>query len=138
MAAIDAQLQRLVRTRAGDRCEYCLLPQSVRRFRFQIDHVQPQQHGGPTTESNLALCCGRCNRHKGPNLTGVDPVSGQLARLDDPRSDRWPEHFHWDGPLLVGDTPTGRVTVYVLAMNHPDDLATRAELATRGQWPPSP
>ena len=54
----------------------------------------------------------------------------------DPRIDRWSEHFHWDGLTLVGDTSSGRVTVYVLAMNHVDDLAIRAELMRRGPWPP--
>ena len=136
MAGVDRVLQQLVRTRAGDRCEYCLLPQSVRRFRFHVDHIQPRQHGGPTTADNLALCCGRCNRHEGPNLTGVDPVTGRLARLYNPRIDRWSGHFHWDGPTLAGDTSVGRVTIYVLAMNHTDDLTTRAELMKRPTWPP--
>ncbi len=136
MAGIDRVLQQLVRTRAGDRCEYCLLPQSVRRFRFQVDHIQSRQHGGTTTAANLALCCGRCNRHKGPNLTGVDPATGRLARLFNPRTDRRFEHFHWDGLTIAGDTPIGRVTIYVLAMNHTDDLATRSELRKRGFWPP--
>ena len=114
------------------------MSQSVRRFRFQIDHVRPQQHGGPTAAANLALCCGRCNRHKGPKSAGVDPITGLLTRLYDPRSDRRDHHFHWDGPIVVGDTPTGRVTVDVLAMHHPDDVAARAELAAGGRWPPSP
>ena len=29
----------------------------------------------------------RCNLHKGPNLSGVDPDTGQVVRLFDPRDD---------------------------------------------------
>jgi 5-methylcytosine-specific restriction endonuclease McrA len=61
---VDDVLDRLVRQRAGERCEYCHLPQHAFTLRFQIDHVIAAQHGGPTIASNLALACGRCNRHK--------------------------------------------------------------------------
>ena len=69
------------------------MPQSARRLRFPIDHVIAQQHRGPTAAANLALCCGRCNRHKGPNLAGIDPLTGATVRLFHPRTDTWAEHF---------------------------------------------
>jgi 5-methylcytosine-specific restriction endonuclease McrA len=28
---------------------------------------------------NLALACHRCNLRKGPNLTGIDPMSGEMV-----------------------------------------------------------
>lgn len=133
---MEKQLDHAVRVRANDACEYCLMPQTIRRLRFQIDHIIARQHGGKTDEQNLALCCGRCNLHKGPNLAGIDPDSGQMARLFHPRLDRWREHFRWNGPRVVGLTPEGRTTVDVLAMNHPDDVAVREEMILRGTFPP--
>lgn len=132
------ELANAVRTRAHDTCEYCLLPQSVRRLRFQIEHIIARQHGGQSALENLALACGRCNRHKGTNIAGIDPATAQMTRLCNPRTDRWSEHFRWDGPLAVGLTAIGRATVDVLAMNHPDEIAIRLELAESGRFPPVP
>lgn len=43
---------------------------------FHVDHIIPRQHGGLTQLDNLALACLHCNRHKGPNLAGLDPLDG--------------------------------------------------------------
>jgi 5-methylcytosine-specific restriction endonuclease McrA len=72
---MDKLIEQAVRARAKNNCEYCRLPQSARRLRFQIDHVIAQQHGGGTELDNLALSCGRCNRFKGPNIAGIDPIA---------------------------------------------------------------
>jgi 5-methylcytosine-specific restriction endonuclease McrA len=53
-------------------------------------HIRARQHGGTDDPTNLALACPDCNAHKGPNLVGVDPASGETARLFNPRVDRWP------------------------------------------------
>ena len=85
---------------------------------FHLEHVIPRQHGGPTTLDNLAWACNRCNSHKGPNLTGIDPVSGVIVPLYSPRVQRWDEHFAvGPGGAVAGLTPVGRVTVRVLQMN---------------------
>ena len=84
---MDKALDGEVRRRARDLCEYCHLPQHASPFQHVVDHVIARQHGGATTEANLALCCGRCNLHKGPNIAGLDPVTGQLTRLFHPRED---------------------------------------------------
>jgi hypothetical protein len=94
--------------------------------------VIAKQHLGPTTAENLALACGRCNRHKGPNVAGVDPLTGQLAPLFNPRKDSWRDHFRWDGGAIVGNTGVGRTTVLVLAMNHPVAVAARESLLQEG------
>ncbi len=133
---MDKLLDQSVRLRAGNRCEYCLMPQSAREFRFQIDHVIARQHGGPSTSENLALCCGRCNLHKGPNLAGIDSLTGQLVRLFDPRQDVWLDHFNWQGVILTGITPVGRATIVVLKMNDVLDQAIRFDLQDRGLFPP--
>jgi hypothetical protein len=116
----SAELRRLVRTRGGDRCEYCGLRQEDDPFfRFHVEHVIARQHGGATDLDNLALSCHHCNLHKGPNLSGIDPDTGAVVALFNPRLQRWEEHFMLRGTLIVGLTETGRATVEVLAMNAP-------------------
>lgn len=134
---MDAGLKLRVRRRARYRCEYCQFPERYSELRFQIDHIIAQQHGGPTNPANLALACFRCNSHKGPNLSGLDPQTGKINRLYHPRRDRWAEHFNWRGARLVGLTPVGRATITVLCINRPDALLTRAALQEEGVAFPS-
>lgn len=128
-----SELVRLVRARAGNRCEYCLLPQAALPLPFQIDHVVAEQHGGPTTEANLALACPFCNRHKGPNLAGIDGATGEMVRLFHPRMDEWSEHSEEAAGVVCGRTAVGRVTVQVLRMNTPDLVALRRQVAEEGR-----
>jgi hypothetical protein len=97
-----------------------------------LDHIIAQQHGGKSTRANLAASCAFCNANKGPNLAGIDPRTKQLTRLFNPRTDRWADHFRWHDAYLVGLTPIGRVTVYVMAVNDPERLPTRASLMAEG------
>jgi hypothetical protein len=129
---VNRDLAQAVRERAGERCEYCLVPQSARQLRFQIDHIIAEQHGGETVLDNLALACPHCNRYKGPNIAGLDSQSGQLVRLFHPRTDDWIEHFQFVKALLVGKTPVGRATVQVLAMNEDEPLRFRMALIQAG------
>jgi 5-methylcytosine-specific restriction endonuclease McrA len=71
----DAEVKDLVRQRAGDRCEYCGLRQKHSHLAHHIEHIVAKQHGGTDELGNLALACHRCNLRKGPNLTGIDPVT---------------------------------------------------------------
>jgi hypothetical protein len=112
------------------------MPHAFDTAPYQIDHIIAEQHGGPTTRENLALSCLHCNKHKGPNLAGLDPLTGQLQRLFHPRQDRWEDHFCWNGPRLVGLTAIGRTTIRVLAINAPLCVAARAELLAEGVFPP--
>ena len=66
---MDAATRILVRTRARDSCEYCLLPQDGCSLTHHFEHIVPRQHGGSDDPGNLALACHRCNLRKGPNLT---------------------------------------------------------------------
>lgn len=55
---IDAATRRLVRERAGNRCEYCGMLQAQQSFPFfHVDHIIAQQHGGTDEPANLALSC---------------------------------------------------------------------------------
>jgi hypothetical protein len=129
---MDEALVELVRRRAGYCCEYCRLPQAFSSTRFQIDHIIAEQHGGLTVASNLALACFADNNHKGPNLAGVDPKTGKKAWLFNPRRHKWSRHFRYEGPILHGRTPVGRVTIAVLAINAPHRIGQRATLIAEG------
>lgn len=131
---MDASLRDLVRRRAGDRCEYCRLSQEhAPVVRFWIEHIVAKQHGGDDAPSNLALACPHCNRCKGPNLTAIDPQSGGIVPLFNPRTDSWHEHCALQGVQIVGLTPTGRATVRLLKMNSEDRLEIRRHLEARGE-----
>jgi hypothetical protein len=95
---------------------------------FHIEHIVPRQHHGSDDEANLALACHGCNRHKGPNLTGIDPETGELTRLFNPRTDHWSQHFRIQAGRIMGLTSVGRTTVDVLNMNRPDRIRLRIEL----------
>jgi len=129
---MDVATRDLVRRRAENRCEHCLLHQEYSRLTHHIEHIVAQQHGGSDTPENLALACNRCNRHKGPNVTGIDHASGNVVRLFHPRRDQWREHFFFRDARIEGLTPTGRVTVQVLAMNGSRRLELRSRLVARG------
>jgi hypothetical protein len=66
-------------------------------------------------------------------LSGIDPQSGDITTLFNPRRDQWDEHFVFENALLVGLTPTGRATVRTLNMNGADRLELREELLSRGE-----
>jgi hypothetical protein len=95
--------------------------------------VVAQQHGGSDAVDNLALACHRCNLHKGPNLSGVDPLTKGVEILFHPRRNQWPEHFAFRGAYLEGLTPSGRATVEVLALNDARRLELRYELLLLGE-----
>jgi 5-methylcytosine-specific restriction endonuclease McrA len=123
---MGASLRQRVRERAGDRCEYCGLRREQSPFaRLQIEHIRARQHGGDDDPENLALACIDCNLRKGPNLAGIDPESGSMTPLFHPRTDRWDDHFQWNGIRIEGKTGKGRATIAVLALNHEDRLEVR-------------
>ncbi len=130
---MDSATKDLVRQRADNRCEYCHLPQDATPFlTFHIEHVIAKQHtpddDNPDDLKRLALSCDRCNLFKGPNLSSIDPDSGEIVNLFNPRTDNWNEHFEISGGKIVGQTPKGRATARLLNMND----SRRVDL--REQW----
>jgi hypothetical protein len=93
-----------------------------------VEHILAKSHGGSDDVDNLALACHRCNLHKGPNLTGIDPQTGQVVQLFHPRRGRWADHFAYEGVRVDGRTPAGRATVQVLSMNDARRLEIRSEI----------
>lgn len=90
---------------------------------------------GTDDPSNLALACGQCNLHKGPNLSGIDPESGELTRLFHPRTDVREHHFLVESGLVMGLSAIGRTSVYVMGMNSENRIAMRRVLARLGIKP---
>lgn len=132
---MERSLQELVWRRAGDRYEYCRMPQSRDPIPFEVDHIIAEVHEGKTTASNLCLCCVACNRHKGPNIAGIDPKTRRIVPLFNPRRHSWSRHFRWDGPVLMGRTPAGRATVRVLKINLDHRVGFRQGLIEEGGFP---
>jgi len=137
---IPADIQRLVRHRANQLCEYCHTSERWQYVRFTIDHVIPFAQGGADDPDNLALACFHCNRRKADRLTAVDPDTGEEATLFNPRRDVWNEHFVWsaDGYRVIGLTPCGRATVMVLALNRERIMDIRAADRMVGRHAPRP
>jgi hypothetical protein len=131
-------LRDQVRQRAKSRCEYCQLPQTCTVLPHEIDHILAQKHRGQTSLENLCLACAQCNASKGSNIAGYDPVTGKLTSLFNPRTHIWTEHFHWNGPTLVGTTPIARATISVLDINSPERVQHRRLLIAAGLFPLSP
>ncbi|MBM4459429.1 MAG: HNH endonuclease [Chloroflexi bacterium] len=132
---VSPRLRRLVIERAADRCEYCLLHQEDTPFTHQIDHVFPLKHGGATTSENLALACLDCNRYKGSDLSAIDPATGLVVQLYNPRTQTWRQHFQCDGAAIRGVTPSGRATVNLLRLNSSLRMLQRRALLDAGRYP---
>lgn len=136
MQAISRLLRSQVEKRAGHRCEYCQLSNAGQEATFHIDHVVPRIASGPTTIENLALACVSCSLRKGARQTAMDPRSGQILPLFNPRTQRWSDHFRWDDLRIKARTPIGRVTIQALALNRPQILGIRREEFARDRHPP--
>lgn len=123
---MTAGTRALVRQRALYRCEYCQIHQEDSPLAaLHIEHIRPLKHGGSDDETNLCLACIDCNLHKGPNLTGIDPLTDTVTPLFHPRQQRWDEHFHWERCQVIGQTAVGRTTIRVLCMNSDEQLELR-------------
>ena len=130
---MDADTRQRIVDRAGDRCEYCHLPQFAVDLTLHIEHIIAKQHGGGDEDENLALACDRCNHQKGPNLSSIDRATQTVVLLFHPRRDKWDEHFQFQAADIVGTTPTGRATVELLQMNSSHRRSLRAVLRATGE-----
>lgn len=132
---LPAASRQQVRKRARQRCEYCLLSEEDAYFSHEPDHIIAEKHGGPTTLENLAWACFDCNRFKGSDIASIDPVTGQLVPLFNPRTQRWSDHFMVHGGTIVALTPVGRATVQLLRFNLPERIEVRETLVRTGRYP---
>lgn len=95
-----------------------------------------EKHGGMTVLENLCLSCFDCNRHKGSDLSSVDPITDEVVPLFHPRRERWNDHFDIkSNGEIEAKTATGRVTVKRLDFNDPERVAIRAALIDLHRYP---
>jgi len=132
------RVRDMVRDRAGGNCEYCRSQERFSADSFSVDHINPRARGGGHESGNLALSCQGCNNLKSASVDGIDPVTGSIAPLFHPRSQRWIEHFAWstERTHVIGITPTGRATVAKLQLNREPVVNFRRILVTAGEHPP--
>jgi hypothetical protein len=135
---ISVSLRQLVNQRASGACEYCRIHQTFSIYSHEVDHVIALKHGGQTTSENLVLACLPCNRHKGSDLTSLDPLTGEITTLLNPRTQTWSEHFQLNGGFIQGLTAIGRTTIFLLKMNEASRLQLRQALASQGLYPDLP
>ncbi len=134
MSRIPRAVREQVRQRARQRCEYCCKPDQYVAQSHQVDHIISQKHHGSDELDNLAWACFQCNLCKGANIASIDLETDNLVRLFNPRTQIWDDHFVLDGAMISGKTPTGRVTIEILQINHPDQIETRKHLIEDDLW----
>ena len=127
----------LLKIRARYLCEYCLCPEKYNPDPFPSDHIIPESKGGTDDLINRALACWGCNGLKSDCTEAIDPVTGKLAPLYNPRQDVWADHFRWEESftLLIGISPTGRATVSKLELNRENVVNVRTLLHKFGKHP---
>ena len=131
-AYIPRKMRQAIAARAGDRCEYCLLPRSPHKH--QPDYVLPLFHGGLTNAENLALACYYCNHNKGPNAGSFDFETNTFVGFFNPRAQIWGEHFRLDGAVIQPLTPEARVTARIFGFNEPDRVTEREAWISLGLY----
>jgi hypothetical protein len=112
-----------------------LLHEDDSGFPHQADHILSVKHGGSSDSANLAHACVFCNRHKGSDIASIDPESGELALLFNPRSDLWSDHFRVDGEYIIATSRTGGATVRLLQLNALERTAERRLLQNLHRYP---
>lgn len=132
---MDARTREQVQQRAGQRCEYCHLPERADEWPFHVDHIIAKDHHVDHSISNLAWACTQCNLHKGTNFASIDPQTIERVDLFNPREDTWNRHFSIDATgRMVGISASGRATVHLLHMNDTLQLALRRELLDQNDF----
>lgn len=99
---------------------------------FHVEHIVAKQHGGHDDAENLAWSCDRCNAYKGPNLSSIDPSTGDIISLYHPRRNIWRDHFIVRDARIEGLTAIGRATVHLLQMNANRRVEVRRDLIEEG------
>jgi HNH endonuclease len=138
MVYVPKALRDKITKQAKHRCGYCLSQELIIGMAMTVDHIIPSSIGGENVEKNLWLACVTCNDTKNNRTHEIDPVTGNLVVLFNPRTQIWIEHFEWseDKSLVIGKTPTGNATVIALNLNRPKLVASRLVWTLAGWHPP--
>ena len=138
-AKISKFLKQQVNDRARGCCKYCRSQRQFSPSGFEIEHTTPLSRGGSDTLENFALACGDCNSHKYNKIEAIDPASGQVVPLFNPRQRSWDKHFLWSDDTLemLPLTAIGRATIALLQTNRASVVNLRWVLRFQGLHPPS-
>lgn len=132
---IPSHLRRTVEVRSAGNCENCRIHNDHAILPHEPDHVIALKHGGATVADNLAFSCFLCNRFKGSDIASIDPRTGAVVRLFNPRQDEWSEHFRCNSDgQIVPLTDVGRATARLLRFNLSESVRTRRELIRRNLY----
>lgn len=134
---MNKSLRKRVKERARYLCEYCLSPERFCTAYYEGDHITPSSAGGKDEFENFANTCGGCNNNKSNATHAVDPFTGQIVSLYNPRIHIWAEHFCWNDTYLVmiGTSPIGRATIKKLKLNREEVVNLRTVLLAVGVHP---
>lgn len=126
-----------VELRAHGCCEYCKILHDFSPDTFNIEHIISLFEGGTNELINLAFSCGGCNNRKGLKIKAIDPITGTIVYLFNPRTDKWLHHFQWQDNFTIveGITPQGRATVELLQLNRKGLVNLRKALIAYGVFP---
>ena len=135
MSYISKKVRSLVISRAGNRCEYCRVLDYLVGFDYHIEHIIGIQHGGTDDLSNLAYACSYCNWKKGPNLSTILYVGGELIPLYNPRSQNWFDHFEVKRGEIIALSTIAEGTIKLLELNQSSRVEARFEMLIAGCYP---
>ena len=138
MSPSFAALRPRIAKEANGRCGYCLTQEVVSGIPLTLEHIIPRAKGGRDVIDNLWLSCRLCNEAKGVQIEAVDPETGNLVPLFNPRTQKWPEHFRWseDQTRIEGQTAIARATIEALSLNSELRVRARAIWVEAGWHPP--
>ena len=133
------KLRQLVTERAYGCCEYCMSQEKYSSQSFSLEHILPKIFGGTDDLVNLALACQGCNNFKFIKIKLFDKITNTEVSLFNPRQDNWQDHFQWNSnfTVIIGLTPSGRVTVEALKLNRENLINQRIVYRAFGIHPPS-
>ncbi|MEP0924348.1 HNH endonuclease [Leptolyngbya sp. ST-U4] len=136
--SIPNHLRRQFIEEAGYRCEYCKTSSQLTETPLIMEHIIPQLLDGSDERSNLAASCYPCNELKSAKTHAIDPETGQLVSLFNPRTQSWAEHLTWvnEGTHIIGLTAIGKATVISLKLNNENMVEARSIWIEFGWHPP--
>lgn len=135
---ITRHQRRQIAEEAKYRCGYCQTQEVVSGIPLTVEHITPKAKGGSDDSANLWLSCRLCNEKKGTLIEAMNPETGDLVSLFNPRTQMWADHFTWseDGIRIIPKTIVGRMTIDVLSLNDELGVRARAIWVKAGYHPP--
>ena len=135
---ITRNQRRQIAEEAKYRCGYCQTQEVVSGIPLTVEHITPKAKGGSDDNANLWLSCRLCNEKKGTLIEAMNPETGDLVSLFNPRTQMWADHFTWseDGIRIIPKTAVGRMTIDVLSLNDELRVRARAIWVKAGYHPP--